>query len=693
MNKKVFILLVSLFAIVSGIMVVNAATPDNKPPVLKSISISNQKESYNLGDRVYLNIEANDDVSGLNMAYLDIECTNCESSYSITGVNVEDFLTKKPYFVLDNDMPKGTYEILGLTLDDNNGNTVSYTKTKADTYYENRVYNFNSKFYVNGKSSNNIQNNDNNIDNDTPYLDDFSIDKTVLEYGNKLKITAKAHDETTEVDRVEVYITYENESLPTYVVELRLDKTSGLFVGYLNSPNMNGNYYITAVYVYDIYDNSSMYYVNDSSYGSGTYVLKKNVFKVIKTENVLPSVKITDIKFDYKKLYAPATFKISVKVEDPSNIIDVVYVSLRHENSKDTLRKGVTLKLDDSGYFTGYADIDQYYNIGKYYIGEIYAENSKFGFLNDDQTDYIYRNLKYDKPLLFEVIEDNFYDVFTSTTDKELITKIKEAKNNAKIAINSMNNSIISQEVFEAIQNTNKTIYIESNGIQWVFNGNSIKSPKEIDVNVSINRIYENELSDDIGEYIEKGIVIDFMDNGELPGLALIKVKTDYALRDYLGTEGLQVYHYNGDEEQMFDEVANEISLTKDGNFEFYITHNSSYVISNKKVDSKLISDNKEVKEINDNNLSEDNSVSIDNDEENDNVKTILYICALVFGVAFITTIIVLAIKKKKKSNLTKNVDNSELLKKEESSEPKKVKVKDSNKKSKIDELLDEREK
>ena len=83
-------------------------------------------------------------------------------------------------------------------------------------------------------------------------------------------------------------------------------------------------------YVYDVYENSSLYYINDSSYGSGTYVLKKNVFKVVKTENVLPSVKITDVKFQYKKLYAPSTFKISVKVEDPSNIIDVVYIFLRH---------------------------------------------------------------------------------------------------------------------------------------------------------------------------------------------------------------------------------------------------------------------------------------------------------------------------------------------------------------------------
>ena len=39
----------------------------------------------------------------------------------------------------------------------------------------------------------------------------------------------------------------------------------------------------------------------------------------------------------------------------------------------------------------------------------------------------------------------------------------------------------------------------------------------------------------------------------------------------------------------MFDEVANNISMTEDGNFEFYINHNSSFVISNKKVDKKYI--------------------------------------------------------------------------------------------------------
>ena len=102
----------------------------------------------------------------------------------------------------------------------------------------------------------------------------------------------------------------------------------------------------------------------------------------------------------------------------------------------------------------------------------------------------------------------------------------------------STDDSIIKSEVFEAIKDTNKTIYIESNGIQWVFNGKNIKSPKDIDTRITLSKIDTDVLKEKIGNFVNKGIVVNFKDNGELPGVALVKIKTDYALRDYLKALG-----------------------------------------------------------------------------------------------------------------------------------------------------------
>ena len=63
--RAFFMILLMLMVGVTGISIVDAATPDTKPPVLKSISIKNPKTVYNAGDNVYFNINASDAVSGI----------------------------------------------------------------------------------------------------------------------------------------------------------------------------------------------------------------------------------------------------------------------------------------------------------------------------------------------------------------------------------------------------------------------------------------------------------------------------------------------------------------------------------------------------------------------------------------------------------------------------------------------------
>ena len=278
-------------------------------------------------------------------------------------------------------------------------------------------------------------------------------------------------------------------------------------------------------------------------------------------------------------------------------------------------------------------------------------------WVDSDVYDVLNENVKFDKVTLFEVVDSDFYDLVTSTTDKYLISKISEANDNAKIGINAVDDSIIKSEVFQTIKGTNKTIYIESNGIQWVFNGKKINTPKDVDTKITLNVLDDDVLKDKLGKYIDKGIVINFEDNGELPGVALVKIKTDYALRDYIGTSNLQVYHYNKSDDQMFDEVANDISLTKDYDLEFYISHNSSFIISNKKVDEKLVSNSKKDLKINEDNFND--GLSTDNDNKSEN-SLFIYIAYIIGGLALIGLIVCIIVLVKRKKNNKANINELE---------------------------------
>lgn len=178
-----------------------------------------------------------------------------------------------------------------------------------------------------------------------------------------------------------------------------------------------------------------------------------------------------------------------------------------------------------------------------------------------------------------------------------------------------------------------------------------------MDTKITLNILDDDVLKDKLGKYIDKGIVIKFKDNGELPGVALVKIKTDYALRDYIGTSNLQVYHYNKSDDQMFDEVANDISLTKDYDLEFYISHNSSFIISNKKVDKKLVSNNKKDLKINEDNFNDGLSTNNDNKSEN---SLFIYIAYIIGGLAFIGLIVCIIVLVKRKKNNKANINELE---------------------------------
>ena len=642
-----------LIVISFGAIVVKAATRDTAPPTLKSISLKESNKTYSVGDKVYLNIDANDDVSGISNIILNIVAVEWDkdTTGSCSGSEYVYDIEDNPYFSIPTCAGNGKYKIDYVTLEDNAGNSISYTNDINDK--GTKYFSFNLNYTVKTDRSTKI-----------PTLKSITLDKSSYKKDDYVNMKVSFDGDSSNVDSIDVWFSNKEKNQDFVVSSFRNDfiynEENNTYEANIEAPLFNGNYSLQFVMIVDKVGNDNYYTINkndtkevDSE--SNWYYVEPIKFTVSNGFDTVPEVKISKIDYTYRKLVAPNVFKIVLNLEDSANAIYNAKLSIAlkkdaNKNSNWSNDKYIEAYLykDKNGNLTGYADIDQFNDIGVYYLADISFNYSYSG--RNSVVDS--KNIKFDKVDLFEIIEDTSFDVITSTTDKELVEKIKKAKDDAKIAINSTSSPVVTKDVFDAIKDTNKTIYIETGGIQWVFNGNDIEITKDIDTSVIINYLYNDDINENLKDIVNKGLVINFKKNGKLPGKALIRVKTDYALRDYIGIENLHVYHYKRKDGKIFDGVANNVSMTEDGYLEFYINHNSTFVISSNEVDSKYVSDSVSELALNDNSVISNNS-----NDSNNNVIIISVICVVI--VLLIVLLLIVKRKKKKKNNkVAKKNDN-----------------------------------
>lgn len=167
----------------------------------------------------------------------------------------------------------------------------------------------------------------------------------------------------------------------------------------------------------------------------------------------------------------------------------------------------------------------------------------------------------------------------------EQISNIYKAEDKAEITINATDNSVIKSDIFNAIKGTNKKLIINYKTEQIIFNGMDITQIKAIDVSI-LKQLVSND--NDIKNLITNGVVLNFANNGVLPGKALVRIKNDQMLTKELSKSVINAYYYN-EQTKKFTLVAEKIKLTSDGYYEFNITHNSKYILTKEKIDSKLV--------------------------------------------------------------------------------------------------------
>ncbi|MEE3343512.1 MAG: hypothetical protein VZS44_05435 [Bacilli bacterium] len=608
-------------------VVVHAATKDSTPPVLKSASLVTNTVSY--GDNICINVDATDNV-GIWIYHFDFYNVNLKQYFSQESTVIDN---KKVCVKVPDGISGGSYILASLSLADNAGNWISYCSDYFKSYYgdmESNYFSFgNNKLTVFAQS-----------DTDLPILQSIKFDKTNVSINEKVKIIIKASDNNAVDYPV---ISFENEDFINDDVTFNYDKATDSYIGYVSFAKA-GKYKINYIDIIDKATNSNRYYSKDTNYEwvSSSQKLKEDyIINVSGGSNDNEGPKLLNVYLNKTEVVAPSFVKVYIDAVDEGSGIKSIQASFTTEQDmKNGLNKSYF--IDDiifdntTSKYVGIFNVDQY-STGKFLINNI-------TLIDNQNNKSIYNYLDNDNNKLseysFNIKEEFKYDLVTSTVDDDIISRINNTKDDAIIMIDSTNNYKISKDIFKSIKGTNKTIYIETGGIQWVFNGKDIKKPKDIMVNVLVDVFY----NDNLGENKEDYIALVFYDNGRLPGKAKIRVKTDYTFKYSYGVKDLISYYYN-DKEDKYKLQNNKINLTNDGFYEFDISHNSTYVLSNKKIDNKLIT--------NSDYLNNDSNMTNSNDDSNDNSSKLLLIgiCCSVFVLIFLIIIIKIKKGKKKKHN------------------------------------------
>ena len=255
---------------------------------------------------------------------------------------------------------------------------------------------------------------------------------------------------------------------------------------------------------------------------------------------------------------------------------------------------------DETGYHNetysdrklhGFLEIDQYVETGIFQVQSVTIHDTA----ENRQHYNMWAEPEYEPDRVFPESVKNLQlhifntipDITTSVANPGFIDKLESAEDNAYIVADYSGDATLTEDVFDAIAGTDKTLDLTSEGITWRFNGNDITEDiKPIDLKVDIQpmEFMDTPESEEIQEKLEEapGVVMKFAENGTLPGKATIQVKVDYTMRNYLGSDqNLCVYYYNNQTGKL-ELVAENLKVVNDTYVEFSITHCSYYVLTPK---------------------------------------------------------------------------------------------------------------
>lgn len=172
-----------------------------------------------------------------------------------------------------------------------------------------------------------------------------------------------------------------------------------------------------------------------------------------------------------------------------------------------------------------------------------------------------------------------------STQPATLLEKVQAASKNKTITVSYPEDELIDEEILTALQENEVSLHIKDSGkVEWLIPGKYIEKPEiELDLQADILKGEEAEqedmralLANLLGE--KKAVVVNFGHEGELPGKVAVRVPLTRELKEYLGSDALDVYHVN-EAEKRLEEIAMDCPIHEDSFVEFSMQECSPYVL------------------------------------------------------------------------------------------------------------------
>ncbi len=676
--KKIKLVLLLFLMTVFCTMNIDCVHAEEGKDILKSITHYTQTSDYELGDKITFNVEEKEEITSLIITFYNSTSLdghnygmftvqlNPDSSYdgrmrSFSGNIPKTATTDNSHNGLI--IYPGTYEITTIFAYDKNNNLTRYTldeeyakesgflfisagttinlkgelKKDGPDILKSVVLNTNNNnFYIGDKIQFNVETAEEissiavNFNNSTSYSmftaflsPDGPYNGSIRSYSGYIPKTIAGYYATSETGRTELTI-------------------------------QPGTYEINSIFLYDK-NGKYIRYTTQKEYADTSEFLYYQPKIVINLEEPTAE-ELNDVNFILEQLSLKnqsagigekVALDINYSYNDTYKKIKSIYLIFRDSSKKQTFTTYVK-SLFNNPYFivASSADLKTYKldSIGVTFEAKDGTNNTiiinsstnsgKYSEIFNQDITITKEKSPEDSKLYFSADELN----------DEVYKKIEDSKDNS-IVIDADNYTIIPLQLFDTIKRSKKNLTIKHNGIEWVFNGEDIKTPKDIDILIKFYEMNDSNISTSLRKEIkDEAIILEFPDNGELPGNVLIRIK-DPEVIDKLTGDKYYVYYIDTENDKL-NKVALEIKKSTEGYIEFYINHNSKYLISSKEITNQTVLGEDEP-------LLEKNTELNEKSSINNRKPVVLY---SLIAIAFIIVILISVFRITKEKN--KKIDN-----------------------------------
>ena len=460
----------------------------------------------------------------------------------------------------------GTYRLTGMWIMDRNGNQTAYAAHEISGLCENPVVEVGNLSVAEDETPPEI-NSLRVLNANTVQSDKISLEVDLVEEGVGVNhINLEVEDPDGDKSNVPCHI--ENRLKTGKHVISNIPITVGLY---------NTTYKIVQVEVYDAYGNGKKYNVGEGFLTEPIEVTIVNSSLDFNLKDRVPPV-LNSITFPQSTITVPGTFQVDLDITEEKSGVHRVMLALKKEGS-------------DEMFYLDWQNVHVNGTISK----PLFSGNNSVTFLvspfsvadgNYTLESVILQDgcgsVTYQKPDIGEltVTVNNPYDVEYYVALENLsglLSTIENMQDGQITVVECRDGTIVPKRVFEAIAGKDITLVFQLEDVQWVFEGKRIMREKCKDVDLK-TVIHGEEGRDMYFPDEDQVLVIDFKNNGVLPGETEVRINDAYVSAKYTsGKDHLMLSHVQ--KEQITLEDAN-VKIDADEAAVLNVTHNSRFVLS-----------------------------------------------------------------------------------------------------------------